>query len=364
MIDLQTLIGRDVPLKRKSCTHGGELAGPCNVCRRGKGRPNGRDHLVVWPHAPNGPGQPPGRWACLGPKAGRSGCDIGGDAIQYLRERDGLSYRDACTQLGLLPTGGAPAAPHAAAAPHAPPPLAPPNPLWQAHANGHAARCAALLWSDAGARARAWLHRRGLFDPVLRAFDVGYNPHDAWEEHAAWGLTPRAPGAGGRGRHIWLPRGITFPWYVDGGLWRLNIRRPLTRAEIAGGETKYIGPAGFANALYNGSALAARLGAVRPVVLVEGEIDALTIVQACGEDVAAVATGSTGGGRRGPWVARLALAPLVLVAFDADRAGDGAAQWWLDILPQAHRWRPLDHDVNTLPDPATVRAWVMQGLNR
>ena len=132
------------------------------------------------------------------------------------------------------------------------------------------------------------------------------------------------------------------------------------------GETKYIGPAGFANALYNAGSV--RLE--RPVVLVEGEIDALTIVQACGEQIAAVATGSTCGARRGAWVAKLALAPLVLVAFDADKpgadgspgAGDSAAAWWLNALPNALRWRPLLHDVNSLPDPEDVRSWVLRGL--
>ena len=108
------------------------------------------------------------------------------------------------------------------------------------------------------------------------------------------------------------------------------------------------------------------------MVLVEGEVDALTIVQACGEQVAVVATGSTCGARRDAWVARLALAPVVLVAFDADKpgadgspgAGDCAAAWWINALPNALRWRPLLHDVNSLPDPEDVRSWVLAGLAR
>ena len=196
-------------------------------------------------------------------------------------------------------------------------------------------------------------------DATLRAFHIGYNPEDLHDDYAAWGLPqPSSPH-----KRIWLPRGITFPWYINGGVWRLNIRRPLTPKEAAGGEPKYIGPAGFANALYNAGALAPRHGTVPPAVLVEGEIDALTIVQACGEEVAAVATGSTGGSRRTPWVAQLAVTPIVLVAFDTDTAGDGAAQWWLDILPRALRWRPPLHDVNTLPDPDSVALWVRQGLD-
>jgi DNA primase len=104
-------------------------------------------------------------------------------------------------------------------------------------------------------------------------------------------------------------------------------------------------------------------------VLVEGEIDALTIVQALGEQVAAVATGSTAGARRSAWVARLSQAPAVLVAFDCDKrqgdgrgAGDKAAAWWLNALPNARRLRPLLHDANTLPDPEDVRGWIGRAL--
>ena len=74
-------------------TGGGEYSGPCPICRQGKGRPCGTDRFKVWPQAQ--------RWACLGAKYGRSGCDRSGDAIQYLRERDGLSFRAACDRLGI-----------------------------------------------------------------------------------------------------------------------------------------------------------------------------------------------------------------------------------------------------------------------
>jgi hypothetical protein len=85
-MNLLDLISRDVPLRRTSSKHGGEFSGPCPLCRRGK------DRFKVWPVLR--------RWACLGFKAGRAGCDRSGDAIDYLRQRDGMSYADACAQLG------------------------------------------------------------------------------------------------------------------------------------------------------------------------------------------------------------------------------------------------------------------------
>lgn len=353
MTDLLALIGRDTQLKRTSACGGGEYSGPCPICRLGT------DRFKVWPRR--------GRWACLGANAGRGGCDLGGDAIQYLIERDGVTFREACGRLGIEGNLSARADDTGFARPPVEP-AAPPNRRWQAHARGLAARCEAILWSAQGEAAWAYLQRRGLGEDVLRAFHVGYNPQERYEEHEEWGLDrPDDPR-----RRVWVPRGITFPWFADGELWRLNVRRPLSRAQIAGGEAKYIGPAGFGNALYNADALshADGLDDARPAVLVEGEIDALTIVQACAGTAAAVATGSTAGSRREPWIGRLAAAPLVLVAFDHDAAlsgelqgaGDKAAAWWLHRLPNARRWQPPLHDINTSPDPAAVACWVAGGL--
>ena len=80
--------------------------------------------------------------------------------------------------------------------------------------------------------------------------------------------------------------GVVIPWEIGGELWRVNIRRPV-------GDPKYIGPAGCAMGLYNADALTAA-----PAVLVEGEIDALTVGQAAGDLVTAVATGSVSWGHR------------------------------------------------------------------
>jgi hypothetical protein len=103
---------------------------------------------------------------------------------------------------------------------------------------------------------------------------------------------------------------------------RLHHNRPRM------GRPKYVGPAGFSPLHLYG---ADYLTLDKPVVLVEGEIDALTVQQVAGDLVTAVATGATGGARRAGWVAQLALAPFVLVAFDVDpnAAGDQAAAWWL-----------------------------------
>jgi len=345
MINLLALIARNTKLTRTSAKHGGEYSGPCPLCRQGA------DRFKVWPAL--------ARWACLGAEHGRAGCGLGGDAIQYIRARDGVGYREACERLGVEPASVAcPSHAPAMLSVAYPAPLLPPNPVWQAHGAVWAGECAARLWQPGGERALDYLRGRGLHDATLRTHAIGYHPHEGFEPPAEWGL----PVVGdGQWRGVWLPRGIVIPWWIDGALWRLNVRRPLSLRQRLQGQPKYVGPAGFANGLYNAGALAPE----RPVVLVEGEIDALTVQQAMGDRVAAVATGSTCGSRRAAWLTRLAQAPVVLVAFDVDAngAGDRAAAWWLRALPTARRWRPLRGDVNAMAVAGLdVAAWVEEGV--
>jgi hypothetical protein len=185
------------------------------------------------------------------------------------------------------------------------------------------------------------LHSRGLRDETIKGAHLGYNGTDRRELGKPWGLD----------RAVWLPRGIVIPWEVEGKLWALSIRRPA-------GEPKYLTVAGSANALYGADELQPRGAAV----LVEGVFDALSVRQAAGDLVAAVACG-TGGARHPMWIARLALCSVVLVAFDADDAGEKAAQWWLSVLRNAKRWRPYFDDPAALAAAGMdLRFWVALGL--
>ncbi len=103
----------------------------------------------------------------------------------------------------------------------------------------------------------------------------------------------------------------------------------------------------------------------KPVLLVEGELCALTAAQEAGDLITAVATGAKDAGQAGRWIARLAAAPLVLLAFDAEPGkGDAAAARWGELLPHnSRRWRPLLKDVNDMHRAGlSVRDWVRTAL--
>lgn len=344
-VDLLALASRDTPLKRVASTGGGEWAGPCPKC-------GGRDRFRVWPDHPGGRG----RWFC------RQCHEKRGDAIDYRCWLHNETYPEALAALGL--DAGALSARQRwqpmqrvrpGAATSLPGPLAPPGPKWQRAARAFVAYVQARLWDRTGAEALAYLRWRGLTDETIRHFGLGYNPTDLRRDPQRWGLESDPTS-----KQVWLPRGVVIPWEIGGELWRVNIRLLEPRRFSDGRELRYIGPRGCKNGLYNADALSPDCLAI----VVEGEIDVLTLIQTAGDLVVAVATGSTSGARRTRWIARLALASLVLVAFDADDKGDKAADYWLDVLPNARRWRPLWGDANAMAQGgADLRAWVLAALD-
>lgn len=325
-VDLLALIGRDTRLKRVASTNGGEYAGPCPFC-------GGEDRFRVWPDHQQGRG----RFWCRQ-------CGASGDAIAYLRKRDGLTFAEACDRLGVASASGARRA--SAVKPRFEVDFG----VWQARARAFVAEAEAALWDGRHPEALAWLRKRGLGDAVIREARLGLNVAERHEAGAAWGM----PGV----RAVWLPRGIVIPWEIGGELWRVNVRRPA--GDLAHGGPKYVCARGSRNGLYGADRLCANL----PALVVEGEIDALAVYQHAGDLVAAVATGSVSGARDAAWVARLALPQVVLLSFDADDAGEAAAAWWLGVLANAKRWRPYwgKDAAEFAQSGADVRAWVLAAL--
>jgi DNA primase len=334
---LLELINGYTTLRKVAATHGGEYAGACPFC-------GGQDRFRVWPAS-----EKPGWWCRQ--------CDRKGDAIQFLRDRQGLTFREACARLGHP----LPDAPRRGPTPKPPPLATPPSETWQAQARAFVEACERALWSPAGAEVRAYVRGRGLQDDTLQAAHIGYHAeggHEPWEQ---WGVTP-----GSQRKGLWLPRGLVFPWWSGGALWRVTFRRlalPGTAIHELGtvdGDSHFM-VQGSANLLYN-------IDGVRPnapAMLVEAPLDALSVIQEAGDLVSVVAA-STGWGRLERWIGRLALASVVLMSFDADDAGESAAAWWRKALrSRAKRWRPYWEDPNAMLQAGVdLRSWIREGLGQ
>lgn len=187
----------------------GEWAGPCPLC-------GGVDRCCAWPER--------GRWWCRQ-------CGKGGDAVDLLRLRDGLSYRAACDALGIAsaPKGGKPSffarqqgaafgvghKGNIEATKQKCRPLLPAA-AWMEQAAAFLASCR----TDAALSCQAAqdvLYGRSFTPEGVRALGIGFNFVARWVPRSAWGLE-------GDGRFC-LHAGIVLPVWRKAGLAALEVRR-------------------------------------------------------------------------------------------------------------------------------------------
>jgi DNA primase len=248
-VDLLALIGRDTELARVAGTQGGEWAGPCPFC-------GGTDRLHVNPTRSGG-----ARWYC------RQCTPRGGDAIDYVQRRNHLSFSEAVA--GLVDSAVTlPSITKRETVASAGPPGHPwQGPSWQRTACQMVQRTALALASSEGEPGRTYLAARGFVRETWQAWRLGYTC--AWHS----------------GRGAGLPA-VTIPWEAKGSIHAVQYRflpqcfvperleRDLTKGERfgqrAGGERILFG-------------LDLLDGYRHTLVLVEGELNAVSIWQVCRE---------------------------------------------------------------------------------
>ena len=326
-VDILSLIEKDTSLKRTAGTKGGEWAGPCPFC-------GGTDRLRVWPNHPEGRGQ----WWCRQ-------CGKQGDAIDYVRARDNVGYREACEALGVDPNGGqgtrmAQKKAHVARRERIKPTLSPaPEADGPTYDLGEALvaveMCGRILWADPGARALEYLVGRGIQEDTAKTWGLGFNPE--------------ARKIGG----LWIERGLVIPGWVGYIPWYLKIRK-------GSGDPKYVQVKGSKPALYGLDMLVGR-----PVVIIcEGELDAILLWQEAGDLVDVVALGSKGAQPAIPFLGRLIGASRWLVCLDNDAEAEAAK--WGEWSARVRRIRPLQgNDVTDFHEGGgDLRRWVTYHLER
>ena len=282
------------------------------------------------------------------------GCDMHGDAIQWLRERRGLSFLEACEYLGHDP-GPRKEQPRTAPAAWEPREATAPAAIWQERARVFLDGAIDTLWSERGAKLRAWLRtEKGLHDATIKGACLGLNLADKSEPRATWGLDIQRK-EDGTDKKQWLPAGLVIPWVVNGDVQRLRIRRndpgDGPRYVIASGSS--MTPAAWN--LERGAA-----------VIVESELDGLLLSQETGDFCAVVALGSATSKTNKESHDLLRAMPIILVSLDTDEAGAKAAwKFWPDTYgTKARRWPTVkgkdasEARLNGLD----LRAWVIAGL--
>lgn len=336
------------------------------------------DQLVIWPESDD-----TGSVWCRE-------CGWGGDGLEYVQEANGMSFSEALEFFGVERETSGDGAPKTSTGPNSPDQdldegdseteperswgeFEPPSEEWKEAALAFCKESAERLWTGGkGAEsALSYLYDRGLTDQTIKAARLGVNPEDRYPKRTDWGLPPKEDRKDGG--KVWLPRGIVIPWGANseegsGELLEVNIRRPegdvQPNAEDGWKRRKYQRASGSSCPMYCTPVEGPpRPVSETPIVLVEGEFDALAVLQEAGDLVSPVATGSASGAQRERWRTLLAQAPAVLVSFDEGNAGEEASRVWKAALPNAIRWPPHADDTGEMLEQGdNLRTWTRCGL--
>ncbi|EFK11872.1 zinc-binding domain of primase-helicase [delta proteobacterium NaphS2] len=337
-------------------TNGGEYHSPCPGC-------GGKDRFHVWPEENQGEGS----WWCRQ-------CGKGGDAIQFLRDFEGLTFREACERLGKTPREISnhenpwvhkdQKKPEEVWRPD--PEQGPPPEIWRKKARKFVNWAFEnLILMDSGEGIKARLFRRGINEWVIKHFGLGWNPgnegKDLFRPRESWGL-PTELKPDGHKKKLWIPSGLVIPHLVGKEIHRIRIRRE-------NGDPKYyVLPGSSMNCLVEDCGvpqLQWPLGS-RCYVLVEAELDAMMIrywANRGHEMTGVVALGNSSRKPDAKTTDFLKNAALILNALDFDPAGARQIKWWRENFPQSKRWPvPIGKDPGeAFEQGVPIQNWIKAG---
>lgn len=325
--------------KYKSTSNTGERefeAPICPACGAGK------DRFVLWPDRPRTDGLYQGGYTWC------RQCRKYFDPIGLYRAATGAGYREACEalKLPLSQTAGY-KRPHVAYAPPRERPL--PKEAWQARARAFVSYCL-------GCREGSffyWLKGRHLTKETADRFSLGYNPKHISESAELWGLP--AHNEDGTPNLVHLPRGYVIPQIFDNEVQCISIRRENWDPKSKYGKYQQV-KGGYTGPHIVGESR-------RPVVIVEGALDAFLIFQEAGDIVASMAlkSAATAPDRRAHNF--LSEARVSLAAMDKDKAGENGAKkleknYKAKFLPMLFAKDPTELAAKGLD----LRVWILKGL--
>lgn len=350
LLDIASTNGR--AYKKVSAIHGGEYHGPCPSC-------GGTDRFHVWPEQGDH-----GTFWC------RS-CKLGGDAIEYLMKIDGMSFPAACKEVGKeLPELEEYQAPHfkrPAADTFQARTIAAPVDAWVEHASKFAAICHDHLLDNQ--EQLDYLAARGISTASVIKYRLGFNAgekgNDLYKAREAWGLETVM--AADKKKKLWLPIGITIPWFVDGILRRVRIRIPNDRRTEKFSLSYYLVPGSSMDTFITSYA-------TRAYVITEAELDAILIDEHAGDLAGAMAMGNSTAKPTDQAFQLLANCLHISNALDYDakttetgkyeNAGGVGWLWWPKHFPQVDRWPvPVGKDPgDAFKAGINLREWICAGL--
>lgn len=317
------------------------------------------DRMRVWPLQ-----GPVGTFSCR--KCGR-----GGDAIQWLRDFEGMKYPEACVYLGIEPktkTKASVPGRSSSARPVAEQsrkitihPTTSPSPVWIEHAEKFVSWCHEQLLANQ--EQLDYLASRGITREAATACRLGWNPADTYRSRESWGLATELREDNGKPKRLWLPAGLVIPTYRGSVLHQVRVRRPDSeRAKMCKNLKYYRIP---------GSTITTTMilgESARAFVVVEAGLDAVAIFSAAADLVGAVSIETLEGNLDADAAAMLSESLAILNALDADDpktpALQRAMEKWSSTFDRNIRWPvPAGKDPGEAVQAGVdLRAWILAGL--
>lgn len=317
------------------------------------------DRMRVWPLQ-----GPVGTFSCRK-------CGLGGDAIQWLRDFEGMGYPEACAYLGVEPktkTKASVPGRSSSARPVAEQarkitihPTSSPSPVWIEHAEKFVAWCHDQLLANH--EQLDYLASRGISSEAAIACRLGWNSADTYRARESWGLATELHDETGKPKRLWLPAGLVIPTYRGGVLHQVRVRRPDSERAKMCKKLKYY--------RIPGSTLTTTMilgESARAFVVVEAGLDAVAIFSAAADLVGAVSIETLEGNLDSEAASMLSKALAILNALDADDPKTPALQRamakWSATFDRNIRWPvPAGKDPGEAVQAGVdLRAWILAGL--
>ena len=364
MSDLFTLMtARGFSPRKNGTGHGGEFVSACPGCGDG-GKGVKSDRFHIWPNKQTG-GLGAGWFWC------RS-CGISGDTIAFLRKVEGLSFPEACNQLGLVLPGKQGGGgfrryqpPPVLPAQHAWQPTTYPEPgiLWREKAAAFLLFCHERLMNDS--LALRWLADRGITADAAQEYRLGYNisskDKDRYRPRASWGLPEKTQK--GKQKMLWLPRGWVVPSFNrTGELVQLRIRRREEDVAAFCENIRYLP--------VDGSSMATMVlhPEAEVFIPVESGFDSVLLAWTMAGKIGVITTWNSSARPDAYAHSLLEKSTLILGGLDYDKGGDREQPWWQSTYRKYRRLPALPGGAKDPGDAAKagvdLHKWVTSGLPR
>ena len=156
----------------------------------------------------------------------------------------------------------------------------------------------------------------------MKRFRLGWNPTNLFDQRERWGLALEINENGFPIRQ-WLPRGIVIPSFQDSHPTKIKIRRSDWVSEDA--LPKYVEVSGSTQSpsVYG--------DLLKPVIIVESELDAILIQQEAADLVCSVALGGVSKKPDTQLHEWLKQASLILLSLDFDDPGKKRYSFWMKL---------------------------------